>query len=140
MSEIQRVTAILELVPLLSAQDIDHSAAFYRDQLGFEITTTWVPNGQLIWCRLERSGSAIMLQQADAEDGPAENRGRGVHFYFNCDNVDELRAEFGKRGLHLDPPVVAFYGLKQVFLKDPDGYELCFQSPALVDDQVFEPK
>jgi uncharacterized glyoxalase superfamily protein PhnB len=133
MSEIQRITAIRELVPLLSVQDIDHSAAFYRDQLGFEMTTTWVPNGQLLWCRLQRSGSAIMLQQADAEDGPAENRGHGVHFYFNCDDVDDLCAEFAQRGLHLNPPTLAFYGLKQVFLQDPDGYELCFQSPALVD-------
>jgi uncharacterized glyoxalase superfamily protein PhnB len=131
MSEIQRATAIRELVPLLSVQDIDHSSAFYRDQLGFEMKATWVPNGQLTWCRLERSGSAIMLQQA--EDGPDENRGRGVYFYFNCDDIDALYAEFAQRGLQLNPPIVAFYGLKQVYLKDPDGYELCFQSPALVD-------
>lgn len=140
MSEIERVTAIRELVPLLFVQDINHSSAFYRDHLGFEITTTWAPNGQLTWCRLERSGSAIMLQQADAEDGPADNRGRGVHFYFNCNDIDALCAEFGKRGLQLNPPTVAFYGMKQVYLNDPDGYELCFQSPVLVDGQAFGPK
>jgi hypothetical protein len=25
---------------------------------------------------------------------------------------------------------IVFYGMKQVLVKDPDGYELCFESPA----------
>lgn len=130
MSEIASATPIHDLVPLLSVQEINRSAAFYRNQLGFVMTNIWEPNANLIWCRLERGGAAIMLQQADAEDGPSENRGHGVHFYFNCGDIDALYAELAQRGLQLNPPIVAFYGLKQVFLADPDGYQLCFQSPA----------
>ncbi|MDB5340478.1 MAG: hypothetical protein JWN70_6097, partial [Planctomycetaceae bacterium] len=81
-------------------------------------------------------GAALMLQLADAEDEPAENRGHGVYFYFNCGDIDALHAEFAQRGLHLNPPIVAFYGLKQVFLTDPDGYELCFQSPVEGDASI----
>ncbi|MBI3465478.1 MAG: bleomycin resistance family protein, partial [Planctomycetes bacterium] len=36
--------------------------------------------------------------------------------------------EFVARGLEVDPPKAAFYGMNQIFLRDPDGYELCFQS------------
>jgi uncharacterized glyoxalase superfamily protein PhnB len=119
---------IRELVPLLFVQDILRSAAFYQERLGFEMTMKWEPEGQLGWCRLQRDGSAIMLQQACEEDGPPAGRGRGVGFYFNCDDAQTLFAEFTERGLAIQPPTAAFYGMNQVFVTDPDGYELCFQS------------
>lgn len=130
MSENSSSAKIHELVPLLFVDDIARSAAFYRDAFRFVQTEQWEPNGKLAWCRMERGGTAIMLQQAAAEDGPAEHRGHGVGFFFNCDDVDALHAELQQTGLDLEPPTIAFYGLKQMFLKDLDGYELCFQSPA----------
>lgn len=129
MSTIQHATVIRELVPLLFVEDIARSAEFYHHQLGFDLVNKWEPEGKLAWCRLERAHSAIMLQQAEAEDGPAESRGHGVGFFFHCDDADALHAELTDRGLLIDHPKVAFYGMKQVFLLDPDGYELCFQSP-----------
>jgi catechol 2,3-dioxygenase-like lactoylglutathione lyase family enzyme len=120
---------VRELVPLLFVQDIERSLAFYRDSLGFEVRGKWEPDGKLSWCRIERGHSALMLQQALEEDGPAEGRGRGVGFFFVCDDADAVHSEFRSRGLQLNAPEVAFYGMKQVFVKDPDGYELCFQSP-----------
>lgn len=121
--------AVQDLVPLLMVEDIERSLAFYRDQLGFEIADKWEPEGKIAWCRLVRGGARLMLQQACAEDGPAAGRGRGVGFYFLCEDVDAIRIEFCAHGLLLDPPTVAFYGMKQLFFKDPDGYELCFQNP-----------
>ena len=70
-----------------------------------------------------------MLQQAEDEDGSAEGRGRGVIFYFLCDDADAMYAELSSRGLQLDRPKVAYYGMKQLHVKDPDGFELCFQQP-----------
>lgn len=121
--------AIQELVPLLFVEDIVRTAAFYQQRLGFEMTMKWEPAGKLSWCRLERGGAALMLQQAlPEEDGPAEGRGRGVGFYFNCDDADGMHADLASRGLSLAAPQAAFYGMNQLFVKDPDGYELCFQS------------
>jgi uncharacterized glyoxalase superfamily protein PhnB len=124
----QRTATIRELVPLLFVDDIVRSAGFYCDQMGFKITGTWEPDGKLSWCRLQRDGSAVMLQQACEEDGPAESRGRGIGFFFICDDAEAVFNEFSQRGLQLSPPEDAFYGMKQVFVKDPDGYELCFES------------
>jgi len=46
------------------------------------------PDGKLRWCRMERDGAAVMLEQAcDEEDGRAAQRGRGVEFFFNCDDA-----------------------------------------------------
>ena len=101
---------------------------FYRDRLGFRITQSWEPDGVLAWCRLERDGVALMLQSSCEEDGPAAGRGRGATFYFNCDDAAAIHHELTAAGLQLPPPERAFYGMDQVYLVDPDGYQVCFQS------------
>jgi hypothetical protein len=60
------------------------------DKLGFTIQGRWEPDGRLAWCMLRRDGSAVMLQQACDEDGPAGERGRGIIFYFTSDDVDMM--------------------------------------------------
>jgi uncharacterized glyoxalase superfamily protein PhnB len=128
MSTLQRTAAIREIVPLLFVDNIEKSVAFYCDSLGFTMTSSWRPDDKLAWCRLERGGSAIMLQQACDEDGPPSGRGRGVEFFFLCDDADVIYREFREGGLPVEPPKVAFYAMNQVFVKDPDGYALCFQN------------
>ncbi len=125
----QPTTDLQELVPLLFVDDIVQSSRFYCDQLGFELKQKWEPEGKLAWCRLERGNTAVMLQLAcPEEDGAAEVRCNGVGFFFLCDDVQMIYEEFLSRGLSLEPPEVAFYGMKQIFLNDPDGYQLCFQN------------
>ena len=128
MPTTQAAATIRELVPLLFVEDIQRSAAFYQERLGFEATSKWEPDGKLSWCRLVRDGSALMLQQACEEDGPAAGRGRGVGFFFNCDDAATMHADFASRGLSVSPPQPAFYGMNQVFVTDPDGYELAVWS------------
>src|SRR5687767_6625310 len=89
---------VRELWPLLFVADIEHSLGLYRDRLGFEVVGEARAEGRLFWCRLRRGGASIMLQQAEAEDGPAEGRGRGVALYVVCDDVDSIRDEFAGRG------------------------------------------
>lgn len=129
MSPIDHPAAIRELVPLMCVQDVARSLSFYRDRLGFTVVAAWEPDGKLAWCRLQRDNAAVMLQQATEEDGPADGRGRGVEFFFICDDAGTIHADLSARGLRLDPPRIAFYGMKQVFVIDPDGYRLCFESP-----------
>lgn len=115
--------------PLLFVQDLEPSIRFFRDRLGFTVVGQADDDGTVYWCRLERGAASIMLQQADAEDGPAEGRGRGVGLFFVCDDVDDLYGEFIRRGLALAPPALADYGMKQVFVPEPNGYHVCFESP-----------
>ncbi len=117
--------------PLLLVRDITRSLAFYRDQLGFDLAGEARLAGKLYWVRLQRGDVSLMLQQAEAEDGPEEGRGRGVSLYFLCGDSDALQAEFRGRGLVLAPPTIAEYGMKQLFVPDPDGYSVCFESPLL---------
>jgi uncharacterized glyoxalase superfamily protein PhnB len=129
MNAAERCATVRELWPLLVVCDIDRSLAFYRDRLGFDVVAEAQSDGRVFWCRLHRGGASIMLQQAEAEDGSAEGRGRGVVLYFVCDDADAVHREFAAGGLSLPAPAVAYYGMKQLFVPDPDGYAVCFESP-----------
>jgi glyoxylase I family protein len=41
--------------------------------------------------------------------------------------VDGAYRQLRAKGLDLKEPKVAPYGMKQLYLTDPDGYGLCFQ-------------
>jgi uncharacterized glyoxalase superfamily protein PhnB len=121
--------SLRELWPLLTVEDISRSLAFYRDKLGFEVVAEAQAGGKTYWYRLVRQGCSLMLQQAEqAEDGPAAGRGRGVTLYMLCDDVDALHAELAAGGLVLQPPKDAYYGMRQLFVPEPDGYALCVES------------
>lgn len=121
-------TEVRQLWPLLFVKDIAMSVQFYRDQLSFTLVRQADSQGRMFWCRLQRGGASLMLQQAEPEDSAPEGRGRGVVLYFICDDVDALHAELTTRGLQLEPPIVAYYGMRQLFVPEPDGYSVCFES------------
>ena len=74
-----------------------------------------------------------MLQQATAEDPPADSWGRGVTLYFLCDQASEAYKRFRERGIEASSPTETFYRMNQVFVTDPDGYRLCFENPFEAD-------
>jgi glyoxylase I family protein len=41
--------------------------------------------------------------------------------------VDAAYRHLVDKGLDVKPPQVAWYGMKQLYLTDPDGFGLCFQ-------------
>lgn len=113
-------------VPLLVVSDIERSMRFYRDGVGFSVERHWAPDGHVAWCWLSLGGASIMLQQAEPGDRPGAG---GITLYLLCADADEVHAELVRRGTEAAAPEVAFYGMKQVHLRDPDGYALCFESP-----------
>lgn len=126
-----RLASVQAVWPLLAVDDLPATLTFWRDRLGFDVVGQAESEGRLFWCRLQRHGASIMLQAADAEeDGPARERGRGVSLYFVCDDVDALYRELVGKGVSLEPPDVAYYGMKQLVVPEPHGYFVCFESPA----------
>ena len=49
--------------------------------------------------------------------------------YFACQDVDGAYATLSAQGIAASEPKVAYYGMKQTYVTDPDGYTLCFQWP-----------
>lgn len=126
------------LAPLIQVFDMPRSVAFYRDVLGFEVAAASPARGpdDFDWCLLRLEGVALMLNTAYEEgQRPPEPETarvlahRDTALFFRCRDVDAAYAYLRRKGVGLGPPVVAPYGMKQLSLRDPDGYELCFQWP-----------
>jgi glyoxylase I family protein len=128
--------AIDGMTPLLQVFDMPTSLKFYCDVLGFEIvqtdSNTIAPNHNWVWLRLK--GVDLMLNTAYEHDKrpPAADPGRvathrDVALFFGAPDVDAVYAHLRAKGITLQEPTIAPYGMKQLFLHDPDGFGLCFQ-------------
>jgi len=125
--------------PLLGVYDMPTSVRFYRDQLGFEVVTTSPLLGpdpdKFHWCLLRLGAAEIMLNDIYEYDHerpvPPDPARAAAHrdtcLYFGCPDVDRAWEELRAKGISVQPPKVAPYGMKQIGFSDPDGYGLCFQ-------------
>jgi glyoxylase I family protein len=125
------------ICPLLQVFDMPTSIRFYRDVLGFAVAQTSQPDDNFTWALLRRDGAEIMLNTAyeDDERPAAPDPGRvaghaDTALFFGCPDVDAAYRHLRANGLDIAEPVVRDYGMKQLYIRDPDGFELCFQCPA----------
>ena len=120
-------------VPLLQVFDMQTSLTFYCDVIGFEV----VDKTDHDWWAMIRLGDATLMLTTAYEDGerPASadpNRVRGhndVSLYFEFPDLDRLHVHLRSKGCAATPPAKTSYGLRQMNVRDPDGYELCFTAP-----------
>jgi catechol 2,3-dioxygenase-like lactoylglutathione lyase family enzyme len=123
--------------PLLQVFDMPTSLRFYRDVLGFEVHEHAKPvaTDDFGWCLLKHGDSTeIMLNTAydygerpDTPE-PARIEAHGdTCIYIGCPDVDSAYRHLREKGLDIKEPKVAWYGMKQLYLKDPDGFGICFQ-------------
>jgi glyoxylase I family protein len=126
------------LTTLLQVFDMPTSIAFYRDVLGFEVISTSNPGSDRFgWALLKLNGIELMLNTAyEDHDRPAvpDPARIAAHedtiLYFGCPDVDAAYAHIRARGVDVkEEPKIVPYGMKQLYLLDPDGYGLCFQWP-----------
>lgn len=115
--------------------DMPASIRFWTETLGFEIVESAGPEGDMGWVWLRRGNAAnVMLNTMyESSDRPAERdvarqkAHKDTCIYFGCPDVDGMYDELRSRGLDLKAPEIAPYGMKQLYLRDPDGYNICFQ-------------
>jgi glyoxylase I family protein len=123
---------------LLQVFDMPTSVRFYRDVLGFEVVQTSQREGdQFDWGLLRLNDAEVMLNTAYEQEyrppGPDSARvaaHRDTCLYFGCPDVDAVYRHLRAHGMDVQEPKVAPYGMKQLYVDDPDGYGLCFQWPA----------
>jgi catechol 2,3-dioxygenase-like lactoylglutathione lyase family enzyme len=122
---------VQQAVPFFMVSSMEASLAFYRDGLGFVMTRDWIKDGRLTWCWLELGGAALMLQELDPKGRhprtAVERVGVGVSVYFICRDALELYRQFRARGVPARRPFVG-NGMWVTSLKDPDGYDIHFES------------
>ena len=126
------------VAPLVQVFDMPRSIRFYRDVLGFAVTgqsKAFSENPDDVgWCMLELGSATVMLNTAydpdDVPTAPDAARWDGhqdTTLYFGCPDVDAAYRHLVEKGVDVNPPKVAWYGMKQLYLTDPDGFGICFQ-------------
>jgi catechol 2,3-dioxygenase-like lactoylglutathione lyase family enzyme len=125
---------IQSVTPLIEVFDMSRSLSFYRDILGFEVVSDSGNGDDSSWVWL-RLGECDLMLNDQYEPGhvlhaPPDERVRwhkDTCLYLGCPDVDGAYKYLRSKGIELDPPKVAPYGMKQLYLTDPDGYSICFQ-------------
>lgn len=121
-----------QCVNLLLIRSMEASLRFYVDGLGFRKTNQWIHDGRLEWCWLELGGAALMLQEvvpAERYTREFEGRvGKGVSLNFTCRDALAFYRLMKERAIVTRRPFVG-NRMWVTSLKDPDGYDLHFESP-----------
>jgi catechol 2,3-dioxygenase-like lactoylglutathione lyase family enzyme len=124
------------MTPLLQVFDMPTSLRFYCEVLEFEImqtdSNTTPPNHNWVWLR--RNDIDLMLNTAyepDARPPAPDPRRIASHrdtgLFIGAPDLDAVYAHLRGKGIDTEEPKVTPYGMKQLYVRDPDGYGLCFQ-------------
>lgn len=131
------IPEIQGMCPLLQVFDMATSLKFYCDVLGFKIHAkddkTTAPDHNWVW--LVRGEDVYLMLNTAYDEGqrpPTPDARRvAAHddtcLYFGAPDVDAVHAYLQEKGIKSEAPHVAPYGMKQLYLHDPDGYGICFQ-------------
>ncbi len=132
------------IVPNLMVTDISRSIAFYRDKLGLSVVTTvssdrtFATGEELVddpvFAVLEWDGAQLMLQTAESLAGELsvfssdqQPRPSGT-VYLRGFNPDDLTGRLAADDV-IKGPELTWYGMKELYVRDPDGYVICLGAP-----------
>ena len=125
---------ILGITTLIQVFNMPRSIGFYRDILGFEVISDSGNGDDSSWVWLRLNGADLMLNDQYEPNrvpgSPPVERTQwhsDTCLYFGCPDPDATYKYLTSKGVDCDPPKVAPYGMKQLYVHDPDGYSLCFQ-------------
>lgn len=106
---------------VFTVRDIAASGAYYRDNLGFDVTFQY--GEPTYYACLCRDAVAVHLRTAREPDWSA---GHGTLCIF-VEDVDAVHAELGSRGARVvKPPQDYAYGMRDFDVTDLDGNQLVF--------------
>ena len=121
--------------PFFIVSDVPTSLAFYRDQLGFEITFQGPEPDDIFFGIVRRGGAQILMKAIGV--APVPNYTRDVKqgiarwdAFVIVPDPDALAAEFASRNVEFFEPLGdTDTGLRGFEIKDADGYLLFFGRP-----------
>jgi catechol 2,3-dioxygenase-like lactoylglutathione lyase family enzyme len=111
---------------VLAVPDLERSAAYYRDILGFQVR--WEEASD--WRLVERDRVRVMLGHCPRDMRASELGSHNWFGYLDVDDVDALHAEFAARGAICSAPKDTPYGMREIVVTTIDGHRLVCGQPA----------
>ena len=133
---------LIKLTPNFAVSDIKKTVLFYQDVLGFKLEMA-VPedkngieneldeNKYYVYAMMIRDGVELMFQRTDSidEDIPplkGVTQGASVSFYMEVEDVEALYQDMELKTDVVIELKTAWYGMKEFYIKDCNGYILGF--------------
>lgn len=137
---------------LITSRDMQATLRFYVEQCGFEMKESWPSDEAPQWANLVLGGQSVMVgepakpemvERMCADDPVAKARwtgviadwnankpGVGLQVYVQVPDIDAFAARLRERGASVPgEPKSQFYGIRELPVTDPDGYQLMFFTP-----------
>lgn len=123
----QGETATLFSTPVLHVADVNASAAFYRDQLGFRID--FLHGSPPFYGAVSRDGARLHLKLVHESvfDADAARSEGPIMAYIDAPSVRELYSEFRATGVEIVQKLTKqAWGGTDFIVRDPDGNGIAF--------------
>ncbi|WP_338378809.1 VOC family protein [uncultured Flavobacterium sp.] len=131
-----------KLTPNFEVKDIRKTVEFYQTALGFSLVMA-VPETQdgieqsltdrkeYVYALVSKDSVEMMFQRTDSfkEDvslAKELSMGASVSFYMEIDGIDSFYEQIKDKGLNPTELKTAWYGMREFYLKDNNGYILGF--------------
>lgn len=107
---------------VLAVQNLEKSAAYYQEKLGFQ--TTWAGEG---WHFLRREKFVVMLGECADDRSAFETRNHSYFAYIEVENIDALYKEIQEKEVEIlasinDKP----WGQREFSIRTIDGHRIMF--------------
>ncbi len=132
------------IIPNLMVRDVAASVGFYRDVLGLSLEMSVAADQSFsqgaelvadpVFAVVSWNGAELMLQSVDslAAEVPDFAAGQapqpGGTVYFRGYHPNDLPAAIPEDA-KVKPAETAWYGMREQYIRDPDGHILCFGAP-----------
>jgi uncharacterized glyoxalase superfamily protein PhnB len=130
------------LSPCLAVTDIRQTVQFYSENLGFELVMA-VPvtqdgteqelsdSKEYVYAMLKKDDVSLMFMRIDGfeEDVVLAGKvsvGASVSFYMQGKGIDAFYDELKNRNIQISEMKLTWYGIKEFYIKDNNGYILGF--------------
>ncbi len=115
---------------VLLVADLERSASYYRDSLGFECELYGDPPDFLTASRDDVSVLMALCADRSKIVPNWQIVDKVWNVYIRVDEVDELYAEVQRRGAPIDYSLyTAPHGFREFGVTDPDGHDIAFGQP-----------
>jgi len=122
-----------KVVPMIHVADVGAAVDWYT-QIGFKVLATYGDDGEGPGFAMLSFGSSQVMFNGGGR--PSKHHRREVDLYVYTDNVDDLYELHKDRVEVVEPPHDSFYGMRELIVRDPNGFWVTFGQPSAFESLI----